>query len=75
MKKIIGLYMFIMICIFIGCNKVNAYLSFKVGDTVSYNNMNFYVIKDNDKDDSTLTLIKALPIESSDIKEYNYLVK
>jgi len=67
MKKYICLFIIFMF-IFIG--KINAYISFNVGETVSYNGIDFYVIKDSDSSDSTLKLLKAEPIKSAEIKGY-----
>lgn len=42
---------------------------YKVGDTVTYNNMDFIVINNSRKSDAYFTLIKAKPLVSKDVRE------
>ena len=46
------------------------YTAYSVGDQVTYNNINYYVIKDSGANESTVTLLKAEPITSSEISSY-----
>ena len=46
------------------------YDSYEVGDEVTYNNINYYVIKDSDTSESTVTLLKAEPLSYSEIQMY-----
>ncbi len=43
MKKIV--YILVLIIFMLCIDKINAYTEYKIGDVVSYNDMDFYVIK------------------------------
>ena len=53
-----------------GEDKDKTYESYEIGDVVMYNNVAYYVIKNSGEKDSTLTLLKAEPITSSEISPY-----
>ncbi len=53
-----------------GSDKSPTYQTYKVGDTVTYNDIDFYVIKDSGTRESTVTLLKAEPLTSNDVKNY-----
>ena len=40
---------------------------YAIGDIVTYNNMKFYVMKNSKKTDSTVTLLKAEPLKTSEV--------
>ena len=44
--------------------------TYKVGDTVTYNNIDFYVIKDSGANDNTVTLLKAEPLTVEEVNTY-----
>ena len=44
--------------------------TYKVGDEVKYNNVNYYVIKDSDASESTVTLLKAQPLSVEEVNTY-----
>ena len=44
--------------------------TYKVGDTVSYNNIDFYVIKDSGAKEDTVTLLKAEPLTVDEVNLY-----
>ena len=44
--------------------------TYKVGDEVRYNNVNYYVIKDSDAKESTVALLKAEPLSVEEVNEY-----
>ena len=46
------------------------YTAYSVGDQVTYNNINYYVIKDSDASESTVTLLKAEPLSYEEIQIY-----
>ena len=46
------------------------YTAYSVGDQVTYNNINYYVIKDSSTSEDSVTLLKAEPITSSEISSY-----
>ena len=46
------------------------YEEYTVGQEVSYNNVEYYVIKNSDKTEETITLLKAEPITSEEIGSY-----
>lgn len=47
------------------------YAAYEIGDTVTYNNMDFYVIKNSGTDESSVTLLKAEPLSYEEIEEYS----
>ena len=68
MKKVfVLLIMFLSIFI---CGKVCAYKSYKVGDEVTYNDIDFYVIKDSNEDEDSVTLLKAEPLSVEEVNLY-----
>ena len=46
------------------------YTAYSVGDEVTYNNVDYYVIANSGTNESSVTLLKATPITSSEIKPY-----
>ena len=69
MKKVIILISLIT-SIFILNNKVYAYQSYKIGDKVTYNDIDFYVIKDSSSDSDNVTLLKAEPLTVDEVNTY-----
>ena len=53
-----------------GSDKSPTYTAYTVGDQATYNNINYYVIKDSSASESNLTLLKETPITSSEISSY-----
>ena len=53
-----------------GKEQTVTYDVYSVGDEVTYNNVDYYVIKDSGATESTVTLLKAEPIKSSEIGAY-----
>ena len=47
------------------------YTAYEVGDEVTYNNINYYVIKDSDTTEDTVTLLKAEPLSCEEIQTYS----
>ena len=47
------------------------YPSYTVGDTVAYNNVNYYVIKGSRTAESSVTLLKSEPLSYSDVQTYS----
>ena len=46
------------------------YKKYSIGDTVNYNDMNFYVIKESDENTNYVTLLKAEPFSKSEVDYY-----
>ncbi len=46
------------------------YTAYSVGDLVTYNNVNYYVIENSDTTQSTVTLLKAEPLNEQEISDY-----
>ena len=46
------------------------YTAYSVGDEVTYNNVNYYVISDSDKNESAVTLLKAEPLTVAEVNQY-----
>ena len=53
-----------------GTEEVITYDAYSVGDTVTYNNVNYYVIKNSSASESTLTLLKAEPLTEAEVNQY-----
>jgi len=66
MKKIILLIILISMC-----NKINAYTEYKIGDKVTYNDIDFYVIKDSSSKDDIVSMLKAEPLSAKEISTYS----
>ena len=56
-----------------GSDKSSTYQSYEVGDEVTYNNVDYYVIKDSGTKESTLTLLKAEPLSEAEVETYSGL--
>ena len=54
-----------------GTDKTPSYKTYKVGDTVTYNSINYYVIKDSDASEETVTLLKSEPLSYEEITTYS----
>ena len=46
------------------------YDAYEIGDEITYNGVDFYVIKDSGVNNSSVTMLKAEPIRSSDVAQY-----
>ena len=46
------------------------YTAYQVGDQVTYNNVDYYVIKDSDTTEESVTLLKAEPLKVAEVNEY-----
>ena len=46
------------------------YTAYQVGDQVSYNNINYYVIKDSNELEESVTLLKAEPLSADEVNQY-----
>ena len=53
-----------------GPDKSPSYQAYSVGDTVTYNNIDFYVIKDSGTKEDTVTLLKAEPLTVDEVNTY-----
>ena len=47
------------------------YQAYSVGDEVTYNNINYYVIKDSGASEESVTFLKAEPLSASEITTYS----
>ena len=54
-----------------GKEQTVTYETYSVGDKVTYNNVNYYVIKDSSASESTVTLLKSEPLTSEEIATYS----
>ena len=68
MEKINNL-LIIFLSIFI-CSKVYAYKEYKIGDEVTYNNIDFYVIKNSGSEEEYVTLLKKRPLTAEEVNLY-----
>ena len=53
-----------------GSDKSPTYTAYTIGDQVTYNNVNYYVIKDSGAKESTVTLLKAEPLSVQEVNTY-----
>ena len=53
-----------------GGGESSNYEAYSIGDTVTYNGINYYVIENSGATKSTVTLLKETPITSSEISSY-----
>ena len=53
-----------------GKEETITYKSYSVGDQVTYNNVDYYVIKDSDTAESTVTMLKAEPLTVDEVNTY-----
>lgn len=69
MKKI--LYIIVLITFIFFIDKINAYTEYKVGDEITYNDIKFYVIKDSNSDEISVTVLKAEPLIYDEVQQYS----
>ena len=53
-----------------GNDKSPTYTAYSIGDEVTYNNINYYVIKDSSASEETVTLLKAEPLTVAEVNQY-----
>ena len=53
-----------------GTDKSPSYNVYKIGDEVTYNNVNYYVIENSDITKSTVTLLKAEPLTVDEVNQF-----
>ena len=53
-----------------GSDKSPTYTAYTVGNQVTYNNVDYYVIKDSGVKESTVTLLKAEPLSVAEVNTY-----
>ena len=53
-----------------GKEEVVTYDSYKVGDEVTYNGVDYYVIKDSSASEESVTLLKTEPLSVAEVNEY-----
>ena len=53
-----------------GSDKSPSYTSYTVGDEITYNNVNYYVIKNSGTKESTVTLLKKEPLTVEEVNLY-----
>ena len=53
-----------------GSDKSPTYTAYTVGNQVTYNNVDYYVIKDSGAKESTVTLLKAEPLSVEEVNTY-----
>ena len=53
-----------------GSDKSPTYTAYSVGNQVTYNNVNYYVIKDSGAKESTVALLKAEPLSVAEVNQF-----
>ena len=69
MKKISIIALFI--CLIIPNIVINAWSEYKIGDEVEYNGINFYVVKDSDSLNDSVSMLKKEPLTYEEIQSYS----
>ena len=54
-----------------GSDKSPTYTAYTIGNQVTYNNINYYVIKDSGAKESAVTLLKAEPLSYEDVQTFS----
>lgn len=60
----------IVLSIFLINNRINAYTGYKIGDVITYNGMEFYVIKDSGSKETSVTMLKKEPLTVEEVNRY-----
>ncbi len=68
--KLIYRLIFILVVTFFINSTIYAYTIYSVGDEVTYNNINYYVIKDSSSDDDSVTMLKSEPLTVDEVNQY-----
>lgn len=68
MKKI--LYILALITFVLCIDKISAYTEYKTGDEVTYNGIDFYVIKNSSSKDDSVTMLKKEPLTVDEVNLY-----
>ena len=53
-----------------GSDKSPTYTAYTIGNQVTYNNVDYYVIKDSDTTEEYVTLLKSEPLKVAEVNEY-----
>ena len=53
-----------------GSDKTPTYTAYTIGNQVTYNNIDYYVIKDSGAKESTVTLLKAEPLNVAEVNQF-----
>ena len=53
-----------------GKEETVSYKAYSIGDQVTYNNVDYYVLKDSGAKESTVTLLKATPLTVDEVNQY-----
>ena len=69
MKKIIH-FIIIFVSIFVLSNSINAWSKYEIGNKVTYNENDYYVIKNSDENNDTVTMLKAEPLSVEEVNTY-----
>ena len=69
MKKIIY-FIIIFVSIFVLSNRINAWSKYEIGKKVEYNGNDYYVIKNSDENNDTVTMLKAEPLSVEEVNTY-----
>ena len=69
MKKI-AYIIFIFICLILLSSNIYTHKEYNVGDLITYNKMDFYVIRNSGSEEDYVTVLKKKPLTVSDINKY-----
>ena len=53
-----------------GTDTSSTYTAYSIGDEVTYNNVNYYVIKDSSASEKAVTMLKAEPLTVAEVNQY-----
>lgn len=60
----------LIICLFMCRGFIYAYKEYKIGDEIEYNGIKFYVIKNSNSKEDSLTMLKAEPLTVDEVNKY-----
>ena len=60
----------LIICLFMCRGFIYAYKEYKIGDEIEYNGIKFYVIKNSNSKEDSVTMLKAEPLTVDEVNKY-----
>lgn len=60
----------LIVCVFMFSGFIYAYKEYKIGDEIEYNGIKFYVIKNSNSKEDSLTMLKAEPLTVDEVNKY-----
>lgn len=70
MRKIMFYLVMLFGILTISIDSIQAYQEYKIGDKITYNGINYYVIMNSDSNDNYVELMKEIPLTADEINKY-----